>query len=98
MKTFQFFLNTFLKKRGLFTEAKASFILEKTKQILEENLGETRENIEKNITVKKFWEKKIFLYPKNSIWRHALNTHKKTFLLLLQEEFSPEEICDIIIS
>jgi hypothetical protein len=98
MKTFQELLGKFLRKKGIFTEAKASFVIEKTKQILEENLGETRKTIEKNISVQKFTEKKIFLHAKNPTWRHTLNAHKKTFLLLLQEEFSSEEIYGIIVS
>jgi len=94
MKHLQHFLENILKKRGMYTEAKASYVLEKMRQILEENLGE---DSQKFLELQKFSEKKLSIKCKNSSWRHILSQHKKSFLKILQAEFSEKEVENIIL-
>ena len=89
MKHLQHFLEKTLLKRGMYTEAKASFVLEKMRQILDQNLGTESQ---KFLTPEKFSEKTLFLRCHSSAWRHIITQHKKSFLKILQAEFSAEEI------
>ena len=94
MKHLAHFLEETLKKRGMYTEAKASYVLEKMRQILDQNLGEESQ---KFLTVQKFSEKTLFIQCQSSSWRHVFSQHKKSFLHILQAEFSEEEIKNIVL-
>lgn len=94
MKLFASFLPQLLKSKGLYTEAKASYVLEKMRQILENHLGkESREYI----TPQKIFKKKIYLQASSSSWRNEISAKKKIFLQLLQVECPDEEITDIVV-
>ncbi len=94
MKHLAHFLESTLKKRGMYTEAKASYVLEKMRQILDQNLGEDSQSF---LTLQKFSEKKLYIQCHAPAWRHLLSQHKKSFLKILQAEFSEEEVEKIIL-
>ena len=64
------------------------------RQILDQNLGE---DSQKFLTLQKFSEKTIFIQCKSSSWRHVFSQHKKSFLQILQAEFSEEEVKNIVL-
>ncbi len=94
MKHLQHFLEKILKKRGMYTEAKASYVIEKMKNILSDHLGD---EVLEQISVQKFSEKKLTIICENSSWKHLLSQHNKSFLSLLQAEFSEKEVEKIIV-
>lgn len=95
MKHLQHFLEKTLKKRGMYTEAKASYVLEKMRQILDQNLGE---DSEKFLTLQRFSEKTLYIQCHAPAWRHLISQHKQSFLSILQSEFSPEEVEKIVLT
>lgn len=94
MKLFASFLPHLLKSKGLYTEAKAAYVLEKMRQIIENHLGKESRN---EIIPKKIFEKKIYLAISSSSWRNEIFMKKKIFLELLALDCPEEEIIDIIL-
>lgn len=93
MKQFFSFLPKLLKSKGLFDEAKASLILEKTKQVLENNFSE---DVVSFCTPKKYINTVVYLQCANSGWRNEIEGKKHIILALIKAELPHENISEII--
>lgn len=78
-----------LKKLGIEEEAFASLVLEKTKQMLENNF---EESFTQNAIPQKYKKGIITIRCTNSSAKHFFSKHSAALLPLLQKEFPKESI------
>lgn len=94
MKLFFEFLPQRLKKHKIFHEAKASLVLARTSAILNDHFSLDGK---KFLVPWKFQNKKVYIKCHHSAWRQKLFVHKTSFLLILQDEFSKNDIVDMVL-
>lgn len=83
-----------LKKTKMLSVAQASFLLEKTMQVVENNWGEESR---KAIRPWKYQDGKIYLKSSMGIWRQEITKHKASLLSIINTEIPQVEISDILI-
>lgn len=83
-----------LKKTKMLSVVQASFLLEKTMQIIENNWGkESRQAIQPW----KYQDGKIYLKSSMGIWRQEITKHRTSLISIVNTEVPQVEISDILI-